>query len=154
MSRSSKLSVIQNSTPWYAEGLHFECTGCGQCCTGSPGYIWVDEEEIEQIADHLNLSVQEFAKRYLRRVKGHFSLLELPHTFDCIFLKDKKCQIYSVRPTQCRTFPWWPRNLKSAQDWQEAARCCEGINSAAPVIPLETIEQQRLLQEKKYMEEG
>ena len=64
-----------------------------------------------------------------------------------IFLKDKKCQIYSVRPTQCRTFPWWPQNLKSEKEWQEAARYCEGIHPEASLVPFETIEQQRSIQE-------
>ena len=32
----------QPSDAWYAEeGLAFECTGCGDCCTGAPGYVWV-----------------------------------------------------------------------------------------------------------------
>lgn len=147
------LKVLPDQIPWYAEGLRFECTGCGQCCTGSPGYVWVDLQEIQAIASFLNLTVEEFSRQYLRRVKGRLSLLELPHvtlpeTYDCIFLKDKKCQIYSVRPTQCRTFPWWPHNLKSEKEWREAARTCEGICVEAPLVPLETIEQQRAIQEK------
>ena len=142
------LNVIQDNPTWYANGLRFECTGCGQCCTGAPGYIWVDEEEIQQIADYLDLTIEEFSKRYLRRVKGRLSLLELPKTFDCIFLKERKCQIYPVRPMQCRTFPWWPQNLKSEKEWQEAARTCEGIHEDAPLVQLEIIEQQRTIQEK------
>ncbi|MFI5343581.1 MAG: YkgJ family cysteine cluster protein [Chlamydiales bacterium] len=145
----SKLKVIEESKPWYADGLRFKCTECGQCCTGAPGYVWVNDQEIEQIASHLNLSIEEFAQRYLRRVRGRLSLLEHPKTFDCVFLKDKKCQIYSIRPTQCRTFPWWPRQLKSAKDWQEAAQYCEGIQSDAPLVPFEVIEQQRLIQENE-----
>lgn len=141
------LKVIQDP-PWYVKGLPFECTSCGQCCTGEPGYIWVNSQEIEQIAAYLNLSVPEFSKRFLRKVKGRLSLLEHPQTYDCVFLKDKKCQIYPVRPTQCQTFPWWPQNLKSKEEWQEAARRCEGIHANAPLVPYETIEQQRHLQEK------
>jgi Fe-S-cluster containining protein len=143
------LKVLQDEAPWYSAGLPFECSGCGQCCTGSPGYIWVNEEEIIQIAAYLKLSVKAFSERYLRKVKGKFSLLELPQTFDCIFLKDKKCEIYPVRPTQCKTFPWWPSHLKSAEDWKEAASRCEGIHPAAPTIPFETIEEQRTLHEKR-----
>lgn len=141
------LKVIQESSPWYVQGLHFECTGCGQCCTGAPGYVWVNEEEIQSITQFLNLAIEEFYRCYLRHVKGRLSLIELPKTYDCIFLKDKKCQIYSVRPTQCRTFPWWPQNLKSEKDWQEASCFCEGIRKEAALVPIETIEQQRLIQE-------
>lgn len=143
----TRLKVLQDHSPWYAEGLHFECTGCGQCCTGSPGYIWVNEQEIESIATFLNLSIQEFSHLYLRRVKGRFSLLELPKTYDCIFLKDKKCQIYPVRPTQCRTFPWWPQNLKSKEEWEKVSRSCEGISPDAPLISARIIDQQRTIHE-------
>lgn len=143
----NKLNLLP-STLWYAEGLHFECTGCGQCCTGSPGYIWVSEEEIEQIAAFLNLAIDEFARLYLRRVKGKFSLLEIPKSYDCIFLKDKKCSIYSVRPTQCRTYPWWPQLLESPEEWQKAARMCEGISLKAPIVPVSTIEELRSIQEE------
>lgn len=140
------LKVIKEPSPWYANGLQFSCTGCGQCCTGAPGYIWVNLNEIEAIAAHLELSVKEFSARFLRRINGRLSLLEMPKTYDCIFLKDKKCQIYSVRPTQCRTFPWWPQLLKSEEDWKEAAKFCEGIQPQAPIIPLETIEEQLSIQ--------
>lgn len=145
---SHKLKVIDDSKPWYAEGLPFKCTECGKCCTGAPGYIWVSEQEIKNIANHLNLTIKEFSKRYLRLAKGRLSLNELPKTYDCIFLKDNKCQIYSVRPTQCRTFPWWPQNLKTEEDWQEAAKYCEGIQQNAPRVPLDIIEQQRIIQQQ------
>ena len=29
-----------DSGPWYADGLSFECTMCGNCCTGPPGAVW------------------------------------------------------------------------------------------------------------------
>lgn len=131
------LKQIDNE-PWYVEGLNFQCTQCGQCCTGAPGYIWVTDQEIIQIAEHLEISVDEFKKNYLRNISGRWSLNEL-YNFDCIFLKEKKCQIYQMRPKQCRTFPWWPENLKSKQHWEKAAKKCEGINSAAPKISYQTI---------------
>ena len=40
--------------PWYRYGLSFECTQCGNCCTGGPGFVWVEEEEIRAIADFLD----------------------------------------------------------------------------------------------------
>lgn len=145
---SHKLKVVEHSKPWYAKGLSFQCTECGKCCTGAPGYIWVNAKEIEAMANHLNLSIQEFSDQYLRLAQGRLSLKEHPKTYDCVFLKDNKCQLYALRPTQCRTFPWWPHLLKSKEDWLEAAKYCEGINIHAPVVPLETIEEQKELQEK------
>jgi Fe-S-cluster containining protein len=130
-----------NEEPWYAEGLRFKCTECGQCCTGSPGYTWVTEEEITTIAQHMKLSVEEFSRKFVRLVGDRLALLENAINYDCVFLKDKKCQIYSVRPKQCRTFPWWTQNLKSLKDWNEAARFCEGINPDAPLVSLTVIQE-------------
>ena len=144
---SEQLKMLSDDEPWYANGLRFKCTECGQCCTGAPGYTWVSDAEIKAIADHLGLSVEEFTKRYLRWANGRFALLENPRSYDCVFLREKKCQIYSVRPVQCRTFPWWPQNLKTPADWKEAAKHCEGINPQAPLHSLNTIQEQLYIQE-------
>ena len=141
----SSKDLSSKDSPWYAQGLRFACTQCGACCSGAPGYTWIAEEEIITIAEHLDLPLDEFGKRYLRRVNGRYALLEKPGhdgNYDCIFLKDKKCQVYTVRPTQCRTFPWWVQNLSSPEEWQAAAGRCEGISCTAPVVPLNTIQEQ------------
>ncbi len=132
---------MEKTPVWYNKGLSFKCTGCGQCCTGSPGYVWVTEEEMQNIADHVQLSLEEFCKKYVRRVGNRFALLERPKNYDCIFLQGNKCQIYSVRPKQCKTFPWWKENVSSPEAWEEAAKRCEGINHPeAPLISLKEIE--------------
>ncbi|MBS0629777.1 MAG: YkgJ family cysteine cluster protein [Verrucomicrobia bacterium] len=125
--------------PWYKDGLPFKCTGCGMCCTGSPGFVWVSEEEIVEMAKALDIPVLDFAKRYCRLVEGEISLKEDPENFDCVFLKDKKCLVYKARPKQCRTFPFWRENLRTKEDWEETAQRCEGINDDAPIIPLSSI---------------
>lgn len=128
--------------PWYHQGLRFSCTGCGRCCTGAPGYVWVTAEEIATIAAFLEMTVEAFCQRYVRRVGDSFSLSEEPGSYDCSFLEGgKRCRIYPVRPIQCQTFPWWPQTLASPESWQEAANCCEGIDGdGAPLVPLEQIE--------------
>lgn len=40
----------------------------------------------------------------------------------------KGCAVYDVRPMQCRTWPFWPHNLQSPDDWNAAAKKCSGIN--------------------------
>lgn len=146
------LKVLQDDKPWYSEGLRFECTGCGDCCSGSSGYVWLNEDEIVAIADYLKLTLDEFAQRFLRRVRGRYALLEnrVSHEiYDCVFLKNNKCQIYPVRPTQCKTFPWWPQHLLSKEEWEAAAQECEGIRLDAPITKFEHIEQQRSLQQEE-----
>ncbi|NOX37052.1 MAG: YkgJ family cysteine cluster protein [Calditrichaeota bacterium] len=46
----------------------------------------------------------------------------------CIFFDGQGCQIYPVRPLQCRTYPFWPEHLKSAYRWKMVARQCPGVN--------------------------
>jgi uncharacterized protein len=140
--------VIDSMIPWYKDGLRFKCTECGQCCTGTPGYVWVSPSEATAMAEFLKIPVEEFIKKYTRRVGNRRSLKEHPKTYDCVFLKGKKCEIYGARPKQCRTFPWWPENLETPGHWEETAARCEGVNHPdAPLISLGEI--QKHLPEKK-----
>ena len=125
---------------WFEKGLRFSCTGCGACCTGSPGYVWISEEEGRKIATHLQIGYEEFLRHYTRRVGQRIALLEDRRNYDCVFLKGKRCTIYESRPEQCRTFPWWRENLASATDWQETAQRCEGVDHPdAPLVSVEEI---------------
>jgi len=138
----SKLNIIKDKEkPWYSKGLRFKCTGCGACCTGSPGVVWVNDQEIKELAEFLNLSIDAFSLQYLRLVGGRLSLKEMPKNYDCIFLKNKKCSVYEVRPKQCRSFPWWLHQLESEKAWIEAKKFCEGIDHPdAPIFSSEEIQ--------------
>ncbi len=131
--------------PWFSEGLRFKCTGCGQCCTGSPGYVYLSSVDLERLSTHFNLSQEEFTRKYARYVDGQYALLEDSKNYDCVFYKDKKCTVYESRPTQCRTFPWWVYHLREPSDWEAAASRCEGINHPdAPLVPSLHIQEQCL----------
>ena len=126
---------------WFEEGLRFSCTMCGNCCSGPSGYVWFDEEEARAIADLLGISLEAFYRDYSRRVIGGRTLEERYNPdvegYDCIFLDRTSqpgkalCSIYSARPTQCRTWPFWPENLRSARAWRETARetPCPGMQA-------------------------
>jgi Fe-S-cluster containining protein len=120
---------------WYQAGLSFECTQCGNCCSGPPGYVWVTRKDIEAIARFVGLEDGKLDARYLRRVGLRHSLTERPGG-DCIFLKraDGKsmCSIYPVRPLQCRTWPFWTENLSSPDAWNRAHLTCPGMNRGQP----------------------
>lgn len=130
----SEMHIFVGNEPWYAAGLAFECLGCGQCCAGpQEGYVWVTDEEIAAIANHLDLSNEQMRQRYVRKVGRRFSLIEQRGSNDCIFLSDDEgqgrfCRIYSVRPVQCRTWPFWASNISDPESWSEAAIKCPGIN--------------------------
>ncbi|KAG7380292.1 hypothetical protein PHYPSEUDO_007568 [Phytophthora pseudosyringae] len=116
--------------------LRFRCTGCGKCCTGSGGRVRVNDREVAELAAATDSSVVEFKRKFTRAVeedvggqkRTQLVLKQTPDDKQCTFLQGYKCSVYQARPTQCRTFPWWPQNLMSAYDWQLAAADCEGIH--------------------------
>ena len=115
------------STPWYRDGLAFSCTECGDCCTGAPGFVWVDAAEVARLAEFRGESPETFGRRFLRRVGDRISLVERPNG-DCIFWDraTRGCSVYAARPVQCRTWPFWPSNLASPEDWEHVVRVCPG----------------------------
>lgn len=119
---------------WYHTGLAFACQGCGNCCSGpDTGYVWANGKEIQTIAAFLKMSTDELKRRYLRRVGLRYSLIEKQPSKDCVFLTKnsidgKTCQIYSARPKQCRTWPFWKENLSNSRAWDQASSVCPGID--------------------------
>jgi len=130
-------------SPWYAEGLRFGCQACGRCCSGAPGYVWVDEEGIVEISASLRLAAADFRRLYVRRLWRGMSLREKAN-YDCVLLDgNRRCTAYEFRPLQCRTWPFWPSNLESPEAWDEASRRCPGMGGG-PLYALEQIEAVRL----------
>jgi Fe-S-cluster containining protein len=131
------MADTDDQAPWYANGLDFACLRCGRCCAGpEEGYVWVTPAEIAAIAGHLGIPQLQMHQMYLRRVGAGFSLREQAGSHDCIFLGpdgDRACAIYPVRPTQCRTWPFWPVNLRTPDAWARAGRRCPGISHGAHV---------------------
>src|SRR5262245_47605663 len=112
--------------PWFQDGLRFRCTRCGNCCTGAPGFVWVNDEELEALAEHLGEPRDHVDKLYTRWLGPRLSLREKPNG-DCIFFdKAAGCTIYPVRPRQCRTWPFWESNVRTSEDWQETCQICPG----------------------------
>lgn len=138
------LMSTDGNQPWYKDGLRFRCTGCGECCTGSPGYVWVNQAEIDALATHLGLTSIEFEKTYVNQVGARRSLKELPkRNFDCIFLdaETRKCTVYEYRPRQCRTWPFWNSNISSPEAWRHTCEVCPG-SGQGQLYQLESIQDQ------------
>jgi len=107
--------------PWWKQGLRFECTGRGCCCVtrGQSSFVYVTLEDRRRLARHLGLSTSTFTRRYCVRPDGFFQLKDRPGTEACIFLEGRGCLAYPARPTQCRTWPFWPQTLESPEVWKE-----------------------------------
>lgn len=126
-------------SPWYAEGLRFSCTQCGRCCGGAPGFVWVDESELDRLSESMDMDRSTFDRQFTRRVGNRVSLVEYPDG-DCIFLDpdSRGCLVYDSRPIQCRTWPFWDTNLASPADWSATCEECPGAGKGT-LYPLEEI---------------
>lgn len=130
--------------PWYAAGLRFRCTQCGNCCTGAPGYVWVNKQEIEALARVVSGGdVVAFERKYVRKVGVRKSLKEFRNG-DCVLFDPdaRRCRYYKARPRQCRTWPFWNSNLKTEEEWEFICEVCPG-SGKGKLYQLEQIEQAR-----------
>ena len=74
---------------WYAEGLQFECTLCGACCTGPPGLVEFTRAEGIRMARALGLTFREFLLRYARRTpEGWAQVAEYCRTVGTVLAAD------------------------------------------------------------------
>ena len=92
-----------------ADEHRFECAQCGDCCRNY-GYVYLSTRERVLLAEHFGITETEFRKEYCEKRHGEFHLKN-PDT-DCCFLKGNVCSIYELRPEQCRTWPYWPQNMR------------------------------------------
>jgi len=113
------MTGISEPNYFFAGGIRFECTRCGHCCTGSPGRVRVTPDEITAIASLTGRLPADF-------LKAGGALLKEMKNGDCIFY-DNGCRIYAARPAQCRTYPFWFKNLRSEEAWAQTCAACPGI---------------------------
>jgi Fe-S-cluster containining protein len=114
----------------YSEGIFFRCTGCGTCCSRPEGWVEMTGEELERAAAALNISSENFRKKFTSGKKEGKYLLKNRPDGACVFLdKDNRCEIYDYRPLHCRTFPFWPENLKNSNRWKQVKEGCPGIGN-------------------------
>ena len=126
--------------PYYRNysGLRFECTRCGNCCT-RPGVVYFPGQDLERAAEEVGLSPAAFRRKYrLADIDGIPALDPGPNP--CPFYAEEQgCTIYAGRPTQCRTWPFWPEVVRRRASWEKAGVECEGIGRG-PRVPLREIE--------------
>jgi hypothetical protein len=100
-------------TVFYADGLDFSCRACSVCCRHEPGFVFLSEEDVADLAAVKDVTADEFSKMYCRWVlwsdgKGgsveRLSLRErtsgtgIERSDDCIFWRDE-CTVRSEEHT-------------------------------------------------------
>lgn len=126
------------SRAWWRDGVRFACQGSGRCCVsrGAYGYVYLTLEDRRRLAAHLGMPTRRFTREHCAKTDGLFHLRETGP--ECRFLVDNRCSVYEGRPTQCRTWPFWPENMP-ARAWTAIAAFCPGVGKGA-VISAERIE--------------
>jgi hypothetical protein len=99
--------------------------------------VYLTLQDRQRLARTLRIPTRQFTREYCENTDGLFHLKESGP--DCMFLSDKRCSVYDGRPTQCRTWPFWPENM-SAKTWTAIAAECPGVGKGR-VVPAEEIRQ-------------
>lgn len=100
---------MKNPDTWY------QCDRCQACCKW-PGDVKVEDNEVDAIAEHLGMDVDDFIDKYtrLRMNRNGLSLIEKDND-ECIMLENGGCKIQAVKPFQCKGFP----NRWNFPGWQK-----------------------------------
>jgi Fe-S-cluster containining protein len=125
---ASEASPEKKPEKWWSEGVRFQCQGSGNCCVshGEFGFVYVTKSDRQNMAKLLGMTTAAFTKKHCNKTDDFFHLKD--NGEDCSFLKNKRCTIYTARPMQCRTWPFWPETM-SAKSWKkEVMGFCPGVN--------------------------
>jgi len=129
---------------WWKNGVAFSCKQCAKCCSARDGmsYVYVNTSERRLLADNLRLSLAVFTKKYsLREPNGQWHLRFVNGS--CIFLQNNKCTVHQVKPTQCRTWPFWNEVMESKAEYtRQVLDFCPGSNVKQPIVSASDIKQQ------------
>ncbi len=132
--------------------LRFACQpGCTKCCD-QEGYVYLSEEDLKRAAKFVGLSAAAFEARYIYRTR-HQRRFRKPREKQCPFLESGGCSIHPAKPTQCRTFPFWPEMVESRREWNRTARFCPGIGKGELIqigSAMEIAEEQRKAYPEQY----
>ncbi len=149
LSRSFKRRLKKGFLPYWNRALDFwvwkyyydQILELFNTSFDSFGNVYLTLEDRQRMAKVLKISASQFTRKYCEKVGGIYRLKEQKADKSCTFLEEKKCQIYEGRPTQCRTWPFWPE-VMGAKLWKkEVADFCPGAIPPMPPIwiPIEEI---------------
>jgi Fe-S-cluster containining protein len=96
--------------------------------------LYITQRDLERMAEYLKLTPGEFETRYVFRTR-HLLRLRKPRNKQCHFLEDGGCSVHSVKPVQCRLYPFWPDLVEYRDVWDHEGKKCPGINQG-PLVQI------------------
>jgi uncharacterized protein len=128
---------MSQQKPFWKNGIQFECQGSGKCCTsrGTYGYIYLSPADRKRLAANLEMKESAFTQKYCETTDGWVHLKD--PKLDCVFLEGSRCSVYEGRPTQCRTWPFWPENMNPRAWKRDVVNFCPGIGKGKLYTPEE-----------------
>jgi len=90
--------------------FQFSCSNCGECCRNIKEAVMVESLDLFRISRNMKLTTAEAMEAYtvpafLSRGFPILLMKTKPHRDACVFLKDGKCSIHSIKPRTCRLYP-------------------------------------------------
>jgi Fe-S-cluster containining protein len=99
----------------YPKNVCFECERCALCCGDTKNRarsILLLKIEVERISRKTLKSVDDFAEK-VEGFEPYVYRMRKTNDGKCIFLKDKLCNIYQIRPLICMFYPFELKEVKS-----------------------------------------
>ncbi len=118
--------------------------------------VYLTESDLIRAAKFVGMTARAFEKKYVYRT-AHQMRFRKPREKQCPFLttegEGRGCDIHPAKPTQCRTFPFWPELVENPLSWKATARYCPGIGKGELIqigTALEMAEEQRVAYPDMY----
>ncbi|WP_300667708.1 YkgJ family cysteine cluster protein [Desulfoluna sp.] len=108
----------------------FQCTQCGECCTGFGGN-YMTPEDVDRIAAFVGVSRERFLEDYCQMVDG-LPVIAVGEDGRCVFFRGN-CTIHEVKPRMCRAWPFIDAVARVPSNWELMAGACPGIQTGFPL---------------------
>lgn len=134
--------------------IKFKCIRCSTCCRFYPGAVFLTEDDFYNITNFLSIDKKEFLNNFCRGIYRDLTevvALKEKDNYDCIFWENG-CKIYSVRPIQCKTYPFWSYVVDSDENFTFEKTRCKGIGLEDSLKLEEKLEYYLQHKNIKYME--
>ena len=112
---------------------------CGHCCTGEPGFVWVDDADLAALAEHRGETIEQVRGLYTRGTPRGRTLREKTNG-DCVFY-DKTGRLHRLSGSAAAVphlAVLGEQRRRSPEAWQATCEVCPGAGQGE-LIPAEEI---------------